>query len=121
MEIFESAESRRGGEVDGSVISSAEAAGVPRAAGRNVARLFLDVNFQHDIKPGDRFEVLIERGWTSDGLPVDAGRVLWAELTTGGGAENYSIYRFKPRNGEEFFYNGKGRAWSRRCCARPST
>jgi len=97
------------GEVDGSVVASAEAAGVPQAPLAEMLRAFSwDVNFQHDIKPGDRFEVLIERGWTSDGLPVDAGRVLWAELTTGGGAANYSIYRFKPRNGEEFFYNGKG-------------
>jgi murein DD-endopeptidase MepM/ murein hydrolase activator NlpD len=100
---------RAAGEVEGSVIASAEAAGVPQAPLAEMLRAFSwDVNFQHDIKPGDRFEVLIERGWTSDGLPVDAGRVLWAELTTGGGAESYSVYRFKPRNAEEFFYNGEG-------------
>jgi len=67
-----------------------------------------DVNFQHDIKVGDRFDVLIEQAWTSDGWPVDAGRVLWAELTTGGGEQSFSIYRFKPHDGEEFFYNGEG-------------
>jgi murein DD-endopeptidase MepM/ murein hydrolase activator NlpD len=100
---------RAAGEVEGSVIASAEAAGVPQAPLAEMLRAFSwDVNFQHDIKPGDRFEVLVERGWTSDGLPVDAGRVLWAELTTGGGAESYSVYRFKPRDGEEFFYNGEG-------------
>ncbi|HTE36186.1 MAG TPA: M23 family metallopeptidase, partial [Reyranella sp.] len=100
---------RAAGEVDGSVIASAEAAGVPHAPLAEMLRAFSwDVNFQHDIKPGDRFEILIERAWTSDGLPVDAGRVLWAEITTGGGAESYSVYRFKPRNGEEFFYNGEG-------------
>ncbi len=77
-----------------------------------------DVNFQHDIKPGDRFDMLIERAWTSDGQPVDGGRVLWAEITTGGGAESFSIYRFKPRDGEEFFYNGEGESVVRRCCAR---
>ncbi|HTE79368.1 MAG TPA: M23 family metallopeptidase [Reyranella sp.] len=100
---------RAAGEVDGSVIASAEAAGVPHAPLAEMLRAFSwDVNFQHDIKPGDRFEILIERAWTSDGLPVDAGRVLWAELTTGGGAESYSVYRFKPRDGEEFFYNGEG-------------
>jgi murein DD-endopeptidase MepM/ murein hydrolase activator NlpD len=100
---------RAAGEVDGSVIASAEAAGVPHAPLAEMLRAFSwDVNFQHDIKPGDRFEVLIERAWTSDGLPVDAGRVMWAELTTGGGAESYSIYRFKPRDGEEFFYNDEG-------------
>jgi murein DD-endopeptidase MepM/ murein hydrolase activator NlpD len=100
---------RAAGEVDGSVIASAEAAGVPHAPLAEMLRAFSwDVNFQHDIKPGDRFEILIERAWTSDGLPVDAGRILWAELTTGGGEESYSIYRFKPHDGKEFFYNGKG-------------
>jgi murein DD-endopeptidase MepM/ murein hydrolase activator NlpD len=100
---------RAAGTVDGSVIVSAEAAGVPRPALVEMLRAFSwDVNFQHDIKVGDRFDVLIEQAWTSDGWPVDAGRVLWAELTTGGGEERYSIYRFKPHDGEEFFYNSEG-------------
>ncbi len=100
---------RASGAVDGSVIASAEAAGVPHGALAEMLRAFSwDVNFQHDIKAGDRFDVLVERGWTSDGMPADEGRVLWAELTTGGGAERYSIYRFKPRDGEEFFYNDEG-------------
>ena len=100
---------RTAGTVDGSVINSAEAAGVPRPALVEMLRAFSwDVNFQHDIKVGDRFDVLIEQAWTSDGWPVDAGRVLWAELTTDGGEESYSIYRFKPHDGEEFFYNSEG-------------
>ena len=100
---------RAAGTVDGSVINSAEAAGVPRPALVEMLRAFSwDVNFQHDIKVGDRFDVLIEQAWTSDGWPVDAGRVLWAELTTGGGEESYSIYRFKPNDGEDFFYNSEG-------------
>jgi murein DD-endopeptidase MepM/ murein hydrolase activator NlpD len=100
---------RASGMVDGSVINSAEAAGVPRPALVEMLRAFSwDVNFQHDIKVGDRFDVLIEQDWTSDGWPVDAGRVLWAELTTGGGEQSFSIYRFKPHGGEEFFYNSQG-------------
>lgn len=100
---------RASGTVDGSVIAAAEAAGVPHEPLAEMLRAFSwDVNFQHDIKVGDRFDMLIERGWTSDGQPVDGGRVLWAELTTGGGAESYSIYRFKPRDGEDFFYNSEG-------------
>jgi murein DD-endopeptidase MepM/ murein hydrolase activator NlpD len=100
---------RASGEVDGSVIASAEAAGVPHAPLVEMLRAFSwDVNFQHDIKPGDRFDVLVERTWTSDGRPADDGRVLWAEITTGGGAETYSIYRFRPHDGEEFFYSPEG-------------
>ena len=110
-EVFEVAPRlmRASGEVDGSVIGSAEAAGVPHGPLAEMLRAFSwDVNFQHDIKPGDRFDVLVERSWTSDGKPADDGRVLWAEITTGGGAETYSIYRFKPRDGEEFFYSPEG-------------
>lgn len=100
---------RASGEVEGSVIASAEAAGVPRAPLAEMLRAFSwDVNFQHDIKVGDRFDMLIERAWTSDGQAVDGGRVLWAELTTGGGGESFSLYRFKPADGEEFFYNRAG-------------
>ncbi len=100
---------RASGTVDGSVIAAAEAAGVPHGPLAEMLRAFSwDVNFQHDIKVGDRFDVLIERAWTSDGQPVDGGRVLWAEITTGGGAESFSIYRFKPRDDEEFFYNSEG-------------
>lgn len=102
---------RATGAVEGSVIASAEAAGVPRPALVEMLRAFSwDVNFQHDIKVGDRFDVLIEQAWTEDGRPVDAGRVLWAELTTGGGRQSFSVYRFKPRNGPEFFYNGEGQS-----------
>ena len=110
-EVFEVAPRlmRASGEVDGSVIGSAEAAGVPHGPLAEMLRAFSwDVNFQHDIKPGDRFDVLVERSWTSDGRPADDGRVLWAEITTGGGAETYSIYRFDPQDGEEFFYNREG-------------
>jgi murein DD-endopeptidase MepM/ murein hydrolase activator NlpD len=97
--------------VDGSVIASAEAAGVPRPALAEMLRAFSwDVNFQHDIKEGDRFAVLIEQSWTSDGVPVDPGRLLWAELTTEGGEHIYSIYRFKPRRGADFFYNSDGQS-----------
>ena len=100
---------RAAGEIEDLVIASAGAAGVPHAPLAEMLRAFSwDVNFQHDIKPGDRFDMLIERSWTSDGVPVDGGRVLWAELTTGGGTESYNIFRFKPRKGEEYFYDGKG-------------
>lgn len=100
---------RASGEVEGSVIASAEAAGVPHGPLAEMLRAFSwDVNFQHDIKVGDRFDVLIERSWTSDGQAVDDGRVLWAELTTGGGDERFSVYRFQPQGGEDFFYNREG-------------
>jgi len=69
-----------------------------------------DVNFQHDIKVGDRFDVLVEQSWTSDGKPVDTGRVLWARLTTDAGQKTHTVYRFQPRGGTEFFYDPEGQS-----------
>ncbi len=100
---------RASGEIEDSLIASAEAAGVPGTATAEMLRAFSwDVNFQHDIKAGDRFDVLIEQSWTSDGHQVDPGRILWAALTTEGGANNYSIYRFERRDGDDSFYNEDG-------------
>lgn len=100
---------RAAGAVNGSVIASVEAAGVPHTALAEMLRAFSwDVNFQHDIKAGDRFALLIEQSWTEDGRPVGGGRVLWAEITTGGGEQTYGIYRFQPLGGADFFYDRDG-------------
>ena len=100
---------RAAGAVNGSVIESVEASGVPHQALAEMLRAFSwDVNFQHDIKAGDRFALLIEQSWTEDGRPVDGGRILWAEITTGGGEETFAIYRFQPQGGADFFYSRDG-------------
>lgn len=102
---------RASGTVDGSLIASADDAGVPRAALAEMVRAFSwDVNFQHDMKVGDRFAILIEQSWTTDGKLVDSGRLLWAELTTGAGRQTYSIYRFRPHGGADSFYDANGRS-----------
>jgi len=102
---------RAAGTVDGSLIASADAAGVPRPALAEMVRAFSwDVNFQHDMKAGDRFAVLIEQSWTTDGKLVDSGRVLWAEVTTDAGQQTYSVYRFKPRGGADSFFYGDGQS-----------
>lgn len=111
VKVFEVASKlgRAAGAVNGSLIASAGAAGVPHAALAEMLRAFSwDVNFQHDIKAGDRFALLIEQSWTEDGRPVGGGRVLWAEITTDGGEETFSIYRFQPQGGADFFYTRDG-------------
>lgn len=100
---------RAAGAVDGSVIESVERSGVPHAALAEMLRAFSwDVSFQHDIKAGDRYALLIEQSWTEDGKPVDGGRLLWAEITTRGGEGTFAIYRFQPRGGADFFYSRDG-------------
>jgi hypothetical protein len=53
---------RATGKVDGSLIGSLDAAGVPHSARAEMVRAFSwDVSFQHDMKIGDRFDVLVEQ------------------------------------------------------------
>ncbi|HJQ60299.1 MAG TPA: peptidoglycan DD-metalloendopeptidase family protein, partial [Vineibacter sp.] len=61
-------------------------------------------------KNGDRFAVMIEQPVTTDGRIAGAARVLWAQITTGAGKNVYSIYRFKPEQGADYFYYGNGQS-----------
>ncbi|TWS95844.1 peptidoglycan DD-metalloendopeptidase family protein [Reyranella sp. CPCC 100927] len=102
---------RASGVVKGSLRGSADAAGIPPSVLAEMLRAFSwDVNLQYDVKGGDRFAVLIEQAYTTDGRLVSPGRVLWAQLTTGGGKNTYNVYRFKPARGAEFFYYGNGQS-----------
>lgn len=95
--------------IEDSLVASAQKAGVPQGALGDMLRAFaFDVSFQHDLREGDRFGALVERSYAEDGKPIDAGRLLWAELTTGGGKRNLDIYRFKPKAGRDFFYTRRG-------------
>jgi murein DD-endopeptidase MepM/ murein hydrolase activator NlpD len=100
---------RVAGRIKDSLIVSAQRAGLPHGALADMLHAFaFDVSFQHDLKAGDRFAALVEQARTEDGRLVGAGRLLWARLTTGGGARSFTVYRFKPRGGRDFFYTPNG-------------
>ena len=65
-----------------------------------------DVDFQRDLQPGDRFEVLYEKLVTADGKEAGEGELLYASLTLSG--DDMPIYRFKTRDGRVDYYNGDG-------------
>jgi murein DD-endopeptidase MepM/ murein hydrolase activator NlpD len=100
---------RVAGRIKNSLIVSARKAGLPHGALADMLRAFaFDVSFQHDLKAGDRFAALVEQARTEDGRLVGAGRLLWARLTTGGGDRSFTVYRFKPKGGRDFFYTPHG-------------
>jgi murein DD-endopeptidase MepM/ murein hydrolase activator NlpD len=100
---------RVAGRIKDSLIVSARKAGLPHGALADMLHAFaFDVSFQHDLKAGDRFAALVEQARTEDGRLVGAGRLLWARLTTGGGERSFSVYRFKPKGGRDFFFTPRG-------------
>ena len=67
-------------------------AGIPRRVLAELIRAYSwDVDFQRDIRPGDRFEVMYER-FFENGRKVHEGGVVYAQLTLSG--KRLPVYRF---------------------------
>ena len=73
------------GEIDSSLFVSAQRTGLPVNVIVELIRLFsFDVDFQRDIQPGDRFEVLYDHALNQAGEVVSTGAVRYAALTLSG-------------------------------------
>ncbi|TFG47962.1 MAG: M23 family metallopeptidase, partial [Gemmatimonadales bacterium] len=72
-------------------------------------RIFsFDVDFQRDIQPGDRFEVLYDALLETDGSLAKTGEVLYAALTLSG--QRLELYGFTPKSGFADFFDTKGQS-----------
>ncbi|MEM8616366.1 MAG: M23 family metallopeptidase [Pseudomonadota bacterium] len=66
-----------------------------------------DVDFQRDIHPGDRFELVYEQFVDERGAPVRTGEVLFAALS--GRVTQKAFYRFEaPDRGEVDYFQANG-------------
>jgi murein DD-endopeptidase MepM/ murein hydrolase activator NlpD len=98
---------RAQGERHGSLQESAIAANVPPQAMLEFIRaLTYDVDFQRELKEGQKFTVLLEQQVTSDGKITHPGRLLAGELHLG--KRTVTVIRFRPHNGADQFYNPRG-------------
>jgi murein DD-endopeptidase MepM/ murein hydrolase activator NlpD len=68
------------------------------------------VDFTRDIRPGDHFQVLMERLVSEEG-EVRFGRILAAELRISG--KDQPAFRFKDSQGSESFYDAEGNSLKR--------
>ncbi len=68
------------------------------------------VDFSRDIRPGDHFNVLVEREVSEDG-EVRFGKILAADLRVGG--HDLPAFRFTDSHGKAGFYDGKGESLRR--------
>ncbi|MFW6052469.1 MAG: peptidoglycan DD-metalloendopeptidase family protein [Desulfosalsimonas sp.] len=94
-------------EIDSSLYMAARDVGLPNETLMQVLRAYsYDVDFQRDIQPGDRIEILYEEKLDEDGKMVATGSVLFAALHTNG--RSLRIYRYKTANGGTGFYNAQG-------------
>jgi murein DD-endopeptidase MepM/ murein hydrolase activator NlpD len=95
------------GSIGSSFFEAARDAAVPLDALTQVIKSFsYDIDFQREIQPGARFEIVYERHEDENGRLVRSGKVLYAALVQNGTTKE--IYRFEPSDGAADFFNAKG-------------
>jgi murein DD-endopeptidase MepM/ murein hydrolase activator NlpD len=94
-------------EIEVGVMPTLTSAGLPAPLAFSLIRaLSHQVDFQRDIQPGDRIEVMFERLRAPDGDLIGHGRVLHVALTLSG--EVLSLWRHDDEDGEAEWYDDKG-------------
>lgn len=95
------------GEIRSSMYQAALDQGMPVAVLMKLMNIYsYDIDFQRDIRVGDKIEVLYEEKVTPGGKLVEAGDILYASLDTGG--RSLRIYRHETKDGIEQFFDGQG-------------
>ncbi len=97
------------GEIRSSVFEAGDRAGIPHAIMAALIRIYAhDIDFQHDIQPGDSFEILYDQPKTVHGKPVGEGSIIYAALHTGGVVK--PIYRVTFGDKTIDYFDASGRS-----------
>jgi murein DD-endopeptidase MepM/ murein hydrolase activator NlpD len=100
---------RAGGVISDSLYLSARRAGLPDSIIADTIRIFsYDVDFQREVRNGDRFEVFFERHHDEQGQPVKEGNILFASMTLSG--KRMELFRHAPSDTKRTeYFNEDGR------------
>lgn len=97
------------GEISGSLYTSGEKAGVPRAIMAALVRAYShEVDFQRDLHSGDRFEVLYDQSTARNGTPVGQGVIIYAALVING--KTKPLYRVTFGDGAIDYFDERGQS-----------
>ncbi|MEQ8964928.1 MAG: peptidoglycan DD-metalloendopeptidase family protein [Azospirillaceae bacterium] len=100
------------GEIDASLYLTARDRGVPDQIIIEALKAYAyTVDFQRDIREGDRFEILYEQEYHADGRFARNGNILYAELTLQG--RELPIYLFEHGDGRIDYYDRDGESMRR--------
>jgi len=99
-----------GGTIDSSLYLAAMRAGIPADVVVDMIHMFsYQVDFQRDIHPGDKFEVLYDYYYTKDGQPAKQGNIAYAAMTLGG--HKFALYRYDAGDGDGAdYFDAKGQS-----------
>lgn len=94
-------------KIETSLYGSAARADIPAQIIAEMIRIYSwNVDFQRDVRRGDKVEVLYEAFETADGDFAKYGKILFANLNTGG--REKPIYRFEMDNGRVDYFEPDG-------------
>lgn len=95
------------GAINSSFYQTGMALGIPANTLNDLIKVYsYDVDFQRDIKRGNRLEALVERLETQEGDVVGYGKVLYASLKLD--KRTLPVYRYADKYGNVDYYNEKG-------------
>ena len=96
------------GKISNNLYSSAVKAKMEPNVIIEFARIFgFEVDFQRDIRKGDKFEVMYERYVDDTGKIIQTGKILFAYLDVNN--QKIKLYRFESKNDFDF-YDEKGKS-----------
>lgn len=109
IQPLESSFVRGADSINDSLFVSARRTGIPARVIMDLIRMFSwDVDFQREIRRGDKFEILFERFKDNDGRAVKDGDILFAALSLRG--EDLRLYRYMASDGNVDYYDAKGQS-----------
>ncbi len=97
----------RTGEIKTSLYAATDAAGMPESAANQLTELFGgDIDFHHDVKPGDKFTVVYEMDYNNGAL-VNTGHIQAAEFVNQG--HSYRAVYFSKDGKTGGYYTPEGK------------
>ncbi|MEK9918650.1 MAG: M23 family metallopeptidase, partial [Pelagibacteraceae bacterium] len=94
--------------IENNLYSSAVEAGIEPNVIVEFANIFgFEIDFQRDIRKGDKFEILYERFFDEDNVIRNTGKIIFASMSVNN--KEYSLYNFKYQN-EIGYYDVDGKS-----------
>ncbi len=104
-------------EKNNSLVAAMDAAGEQIQLAIGLAEIFGgDIDFGHDLQPGDSFEVVFEQV-VKEGARAGYGEIIAATFTNDG--KTYSAFRYQVPGGKPGYYDEQGRSLKRFFLASP--
>lgn len=98
--------------IEVSLYGSAEKAGIPASVISEAIRIYSwNIDFQRDIRQGDKIEIMYDSFETEDGYVAKTGEVVYAKLTLGD--REIPLYRHAMEDGRVDYFGPDGRSTRR--------